>query len=209
MPKAWSEQLEEMLNKDEKHARGTSSVFISRAQETIHDIQIKLQRLLDSYLDQDIDQQTYKTKQATLMGEKKTLEEQISKLTLSDGAWIEPLRHWLTQAVSLCKIAQQAEPEAMKQAFSKMDGLNLCLADKKVELKTENRDSNPSQTQWTALRTALESTSVRRAGVHSTTLVGMKGLEPSRLAAHAPKACVSTNSTTSPYDLRFAVAGFD
>jgi hypothetical protein len=30
-------------------------------------------------------------------------------------------------------------------------------------------------------------------------LVGMKGLEPSRLAAHAPKACVSTNSTTSPW----------
>ncbi len=28
-------------------------------------------------------------------------------------------------------------------------------------------------------------------------LVRMKGLEPSRLAAHAPKACVSTNSTTS------------
>ena len=30
-------------------------------------------------------------------------------------------------------------------------------------------------------------------------LVRMKGLEPSRLAAHAPKACVSTNSTTSAY----------
>ena len=28
----------------------------------------------------------------------------------------------------------------------------------------------------------------------------MKGLEPSRLAAHAPKACVSTNSTTSAQD---------
>lgn len=28
-------------------------------------------------------------------------------------------------------------------------------------------------------------------------LVRMKGLEPSRSKAHAPKACVSTNSTTS------------
>src|SRR5579872_4356769 len=34
-------------------------------------------------------------------------------------------------------------------------------------------------------------------------LVGMKGLEPSRLAAHAPKACVSTNSTTSPDTLTY------
>ncbi len=30
-------------------------------------------------------------------------------------------------------------------------------------------------------------------------MVGMKGLEPSRLAALAPKASVSTNSTTSPF----------
>ena len=29
----------------------------------------------------------------------------------------------------------------------------------------------------------------------------MKGLEPSRREAHAPKACVSTNSTTSAYGL--------
>ena len=29
-------------------------------------------------------------------------------------------------------------------------------------------------------------------------LVGMKGLEPSRVASLAPKASVSTNSTTSP-----------
>ena len=28
-------------------------------------------------------------------------------------------------------------------------------------------------------------------------MVRMKGLEPSRSKAHAPKACVSTNSTTS------------
>ena len=32
-------------------------------------------------------------------------------------------------------------------------------------------------------------------------LVRMKGLEPSRREAHAPKACVSTNSTTSAYSI--------
>ena len=38
---------------------------------------------------------------------------------------------------------------------------------------------------------------------HSTIhiLVRMKGLEPSRREAHAPKACVSTNSTTSAYSI--------
>ena len=37
----------------------------------------------------------------------------------------------------------------------------------------------------------------RRAYAHLSSLVRMKGLEPSRLAALAPKASVSTNSTTS------------
>jgi hypothetical protein len=35
-------------------------------------------------------------------------------------------------------------------------------------------------------------------------MVGMKGLEPSRLAALAPKASVSTNSTTSPWRINEA-----
>ncbi len=30
-------------------------------------------------------------------------------------------------------------------------------------------------------------------------IVGRRGLEPPHLAAHAPKACVSTNFTTCPY----------
>jgi hypothetical protein len=29
--------------------------------------------------------------------------------------------------------------------------------------------------------------------------VGMKGLEPLRLAAHDPKSCLSANSSTSPH----------
>ena len=33
--------------------------------------------------------------------------------------------------------------------------------------------------------------------LYRISLVRMKGLEPSRSKAHAPKACVSTNSTTS------------
>ncbi|GEM_PF-4619202 len=36
-------------------------------------------------------------------------------------------------------------------------------------------------------------------------MVGRKGLEPSNLAAHGPKPCVSTNSTTGPLIFRFYV----
>jgi hypothetical protein len=85
-------------------------VFIADAQNKIGSLQSKLQRLLDSYLDQDIDQPTYKAKQAELMSEKKSLEEQIGKLTLAANAWVEPMRQWLKQASDLNRIAKSAEP---------------------------------------------------------------------------------------------------
>ncbi len=39
------------------------------------------------------------------MSEKKTLEEQNSKLTLAHNAWVEPMRKWLETANGICKIA--------------------------------------------------------------------------------------------------------
>jgi hypothetical protein len=36
---------------------------------------MKLQRLLDGYLDQDIEQEIYRTEKAKLLSEKKSLEE--------------------------------------------------------------------------------------------------------------------------------------
>lgn len=75
LPKSWAVELENMLNKDEKQAEQSSGAFISQAQAKLASLQSKLQRLLDSYLDQDIDQPTYKAKQAELMSEKKSLEE--------------------------------------------------------------------------------------------------------------------------------------
>lgn len=114
-----------MLADDERKAEQSSGVFIADAQNKVSNLQGKLQRLLDSYLDQDIDQPTYRTKQAELMSEKKSLEEQINTLTLASSSWVEPLRQWLKTTVSLCETAENAEPVALKQAFLQMDGLNL------------------------------------------------------------------------------------
>ena len=86
LPKSWAVELGRMLDEDERQAEQSSGVFITDAQAKIGNLQSKLQRLLDSYLDQDIDQPTYKAKQAELMSNKKSLEEQIGKLTLAANA---------------------------------------------------------------------------------------------------------------------------
>ena len=45
----------------------------------ITDITVKLQRLLDGYLDQDVDKEVYRTEKSKLLSEKKSLEEEISR----------------------------------------------------------------------------------------------------------------------------------
>ena len=185
MPKSWAEQLETMLAEDEKKAEQSSGVFISRAQARLASLQSKLQRLLDGYLDQDIEQSVYRTKQAELMSEKKSLEEQMSKLTLASTAWIEPMRQWIKQASDLNRIAESGEFGAIKSAFLKMDGLNLFLKTKKAQ-PTAAPTAFPPKNIWLLLRKAKEKAA--HAGdisAKSCNMVRGAGLEPASFLSTA------------------------
>ena len=198
LPESWAITLSKMLDEDEHKAEQSASVFVANAQTRLASLQGKLQRLLDGYLDQDIDQQTYRTRQGELMSEKKSLEEQISKLTLAGKAWVEPMRQWLKQAVSYEKIAKSGDFMAIKDAFLKIDGLNLFLNSKKAQPTAAQSSFHLPENIWFLLRKTKEKERWKRSNFpKSSLLVRMKGLEPSRREAHAPKACVSTNSTTS------------
>ncbi len=200
MPEAWASQLEIMLAEDERKSSQSSSLFVANVQAKIVSLQGKLQRLLDGYLDQDIEQSVYREKKAELMSEKKSLEEQSAKLALVGNAWIEPMRQWIKQAVSLCETAKNAEPSAIKEAFLKMEGLNLFLKTKKAQPTAAPEISPTSENIWFLLRKTKEK--IARMGDNSEKsffVVGMKGLEPSRPKTLVPKTSASTNSATSPY----------
>jgi site-specific DNA recombinase len=179
LPSGWAATLNKMLDEDEKTAERTTGAFIAKAQDKVRNLQSKLQRLLDSYLDQDIDQPTYKAKQAELMSEKKSLDEQIGKLTLAANAWVEPMRQWLKTVVSLKKIAENAEPTAIKAAFAEIDGLNLFLSKKQARLLPRPNSNSPQENIWLALRATKEKAA--RMGDQfqkSPNLAGAVGFEP-------------------------------
>ena len=166
---------------DEKQAEQSSGVLIADARSKVGNLQGKLQRLLDGYLDQDIDQPTYKAKQAELMSDKKSLEEQIGKLTLAANAWVEPMRQWLKQASDLNRIAKSAEPSAIKQAFAEIEGLNLFLENKKARLRPRPISALSPPNCWQALRAAREK--IAHSGENlseNTVLVLEVGLEPTK-----------------------------
>ena len=185
LPESWAKQLETMLAEDERKLTQTSSVFVANARNRLANLQSKLQRLLDGYLDQDIDQLTYRAKQAELMSEKKSLDEQVSKHTLAANVWVEPMRQWLKQAVSLYETAKSGSFAEIKKALLQIDGLNLFLETKKAQPRAAQIATHPLKNQWTALRAALELAAKRRKIEKSFLLVRAARIE---LASFAWKA---------------------
>jgi hypothetical protein len=135
LPDNWKTDLLARLEQDERNERSSTHIFVAGAQTRIASLQSKLQRLLDSYLDQDIDRNTYLDKKAELMSEKKSLEEQSSKLTLAATAWVEPMRQWLDNANSIRNISLESDKNEKKVLAKEIFGSNLFLQNKKPETK--------------------------------------------------------------------------
>lgn len=76
----WAEKLLEMAGANKEKSAQSVSAFVLESQNQIRVIQTKLQRLLDGYLEQDIERKIYRTEKAKLLSEKKLPEEQSTKL---------------------------------------------------------------------------------------------------------------------------------
>ena len=155
-----------MLDEDEHKLTQTSGVFVANAQTRLASLQSKLQRLLDSYLDQDIEREIYLAKKAELMSEKKSLEEQSSKLTLGATAWVEPMRQWLDKANSICNLSLESDKNEKKVLAKEIFGSNLFLQNKKACSARPKSLSPPLKNQWAALRAARQSPLARRVNLN-------------------------------------------
>ncbi len=182
MPDSWAVTLNKMLASDEQKEQNASGVFVANAQTKIQSLQSKLQRLLDGYLDQDIEREVYVTKKAELMSEKKSLEEQSSKLTLASSAWVEPMRKWIETAVSICKTTKTDDLVSKKLLCLEIFGSNLILKNKQAQPPAAQEISPPSENIWFLLRKTKEK--IARMGDNfpeSPFLVRGAGLEPASL----------------------------
>ena len=134
----WSEDMKKALELDLKKKRFQSSVaFVQQSKEKTALISQKLQKLLDSYLEQDFEREVYLHKKAELMSEKKSLEEKIITLEQRQTGWIEPLREWIKEAQTGEKIARGYDLIPKKVIAKKMFGSNLLLSSQNLRLEPE------------------------------------------------------------------------
>jgi uncharacterized protein YhaN len=148
----WAEKLQARLEKDKMKSAQSVSAFVQEAKEKINAISIKLQRLLEGYLDQDIDRDIYREQKAVLLSEKKSLEEQMTNLEQKQNDWLEPMAEWIKVASALVKIARDSNLLEKKVAAREIFGSNLHLASRAVRGEPQN--------QWAALGAAHEKVGV-------------------------------------------------
>src|SRR3990167_4206301 len=128
----WAAGLRKMLEKDKKEATQSSTAFVQEARERIKTISLKLQRLLDGYLEQDIEQEIYRAEKSKLLFKKKSLEEKISSLLQKQNDWLEPMQEWIKDAQNLNGIVRDNDLFAKKVVAKEIFGSNLLLGEKTV-----------------------------------------------------------------------------
>jgi len=160
-----------MLKIDKMKSAQAVSAFVQEAGMRIKVITQKLQRLLDGYLEQDIDREIYRIEKAKLLSEKKSLEEQNIKLEQKQNDWLEPMENWINYAQNIEKIARDSNLLDKKVAAKEIFGSNLCLASRALRGEPQN--------QWAALCAAHEMAFKKS---ESQVLVDDAGFEPATFA---------------------------
>ena len=129
----WADELLQMLSKEKIKTAQSSAAFVQEQRNHIQSINTKLQRLLDGYLEQVIEQEVYRTEKAKLLSEKKSLEEQSYKLEQKQSGWLEPMQNWIKQAQNIRNISAEGNLFEKKVAAKEIFGSNLTLSQKHLE----------------------------------------------------------------------------
>jgi len=128
LPTDWANYMKKRLGEDKKDSAQSVSAFERETQGKIEVINTKLQRLLDGYLNQAIDQEIYKSEKNKLTGEKVSLEQMITSLAQTQSGWIEPMEKWINQASSLIEVAECDDLLRKKVVSKEIFGSNLRLS---------------------------------------------------------------------------------
>ncbi len=132
LPQEWASDWYQWLDRDEKEEIILSQENITNLKTEIETLDKKLNFLLDSFLDQVIDNETYKKKKNELFEEKLKINEEITKIQTSGSSWLEPMKTFVSSALSCAKIARAQNTCSDLAIGAKTVGSNFFLTDRRL-----------------------------------------------------------------------------
>jgi len=112
------------------HEESKSSLSLSRqVQEKIAELDKKMERLIDLFVEQEISEEDYKIKKVKILNDKQLLKEKLGEIEKGSGGWLEPSKNFLSTCNQASYVAWQETPVA-KRAILKIIGSNFLLFDR-------------------------------------------------------------------------------
>ena len=134
LPQEYAKNWYQWLNEDEILEKQNSEQNLQRLDKELEDVEEKLNRLLDTYLDQVIDTEIYKKKKNELFDLKLKINEEIDKTNTGGSSWLEPFREWISEAESIAKIARAKNTCHDLKEMAKTVGSDLLLYDRQLKV---------------------------------------------------------------------------
>ena len=128
----------EWANRDSQKDSLRIKSQIDTLNSAIFEINSKLDRLLDGYIDKTIDTLDYQRKKNELINKKIELEEKIEEIKINGSGWLEPFTEFVESALKAHKIARAKNNCADLLIGAKTVGSNYFLLDKKLTPKYQN-----------------------------------------------------------------------
>ena len=129
----WANKLLEMAEKDGETEKEFAVGELQKLSVSLSDLEKKLDRLLESYLEEIVDTESYQRKKDELLQTKKILQEKIMEIKTKGSSWLEPLKEFIKEAADAAKIARAKNNCKDLAIFAKKVGSNYFLKDKRLE----------------------------------------------------------------------------
>ena len=133
IPDQWKEKWLKLLEKDKEQESVKAKENTALTETELQTTEIKLSKLLDTYLDGVVNEEDYKKKKNELFNTKLNLQEQIEKIKQQGSSWLEPLEHFIMSAFQAQKIAQEKNEYQNLSDFVRSACSNFFLTDQHLQ----------------------------------------------------------------------------
>ncbi len=133
LSEAWARKMFELLEKDEIREKGKIKIGLVRLTTSLEVVEKKLDKLLESYLEEIVDTESYQVKKDQLLQQKIILKEKIEEIKTKGSVWLEPMREFINMAADAAKIVRRKNNCDELSVIAKKVGSNFLLQNKRIE----------------------------------------------------------------------------
>ena len=133
LSKVWANKLLEMAEKDGEKEKKFACGELQKLFTYINELEKKLDKLLEIYLEEIIDTESYQRKKDEILQQKQFLKEKIEEIKTKGSSWLEPLKEFIKEAAGAAKIARAKNNCHDLAIMAKKVGSNYFLKDKRLE----------------------------------------------------------------------------